>query len=230
MKTLIVANWKMNPQSLTEAKNLFNSIKRGIKNTKKVKVVICAPSVFLLEISKKRLSGISLGAQDCFWENKGPFTGEISPKMLKNIGCEHVIIGHSERREHLKETDEMINRKVKAALKNGLKPILCIEKVSQIKKNLKGVLKRDQKKVTLAYEPVWAIGTGKACSIPYARKVNDSIKRVLGKKTSVLYGGSVSSKNAKDFIKGANFQGLLIGGASVRAKEFVQIIHNVSRG
>ncbi len=131
MKPLIVANWKMNPITLTEAKKLFDAVKKGIKNIKRVVVVICPPFQYL--------SFIKSGAQDVFWEDLGAYTGEISGLMLKNMGVKYVIIGHSERRKYFKETDEMINKKVKAALKQNLKPILCIDKISQISKTSKEI-------------------------------------------------------------------------------------------
>lgn len=213
MKPLIVANWKMNPETLFEAKKLFSLVKKGIKNVKNAKVVICPPFVYLPIL-------ITNGSQDCFWEEKGAYTGEISAKMLKNLGCQYVIIGHSERRRYQKETDEMINKKLKAVLKEKLKPILCIDKISQIPKDIKGNL-------ILAYEPVFAIGTGKPCSIKMARKMKISIRKNLKKNMPVLYGGSVNSQNAKNYIKKAGFQGLLVGGASLNPKEFLKIVKSI---
>lgn len=227
MKPLIVANWKMNPQTLAEAKRLFDSVKKGVKDFKNAEVVICPPFLCISNL-KSQISNIKLGAQDCFWEEKGAFTGEVSPPMLKNLGCQYVIIGHSERRRYFKETDEIINKKIKAALKVNLRPILCIEKKSQIKNALRGIAKKDLKKIILAYEPVWAIGTGKACGIPEARKINLSIRKIF-KRNILLYGGSVNSQNARNFIKKAKFQGFLIGGASLVPKEFIKIVKNVSR-
>lgn len=220
MKPLIVANWKMNPQALVEAKRLFDSVKKGIRRVRGVEVVICPPFVYLPILKAN-------GTQDCFWEEKGAFTGEISAKMLKDLGCQYVIIGHSERRRYFKETDEMINKKIKAALKVNLRPILCVEKKSQIKNALRGIAKKNLKKIILAYEPVWAIGTGKACGIPEARKINLSIRKIF-KRNILLYGGSVDSQNARDFIKKAKFQGFLIGGASLVPKEFIKIVKSVS--
>ncbi len=224
MDPLIVANWKCNPNSLAEAKKLFNLIEKGIKNIKNVEVVICPPFIYLFQ-----LSGLTLGAQNCFWENKGAFTGEISPLMLKNIGCKYVIIGHSERRRYFKETCIMVNKKLKAVLANNLKPILCIDNINQVKRALKGISKKEVKKIVIAYEPIFAIGTGKVCSISKAKKMNFSIKKILGETAAILYGGSVNSKNAKDFIEKAEFQGLLIGKASLNPKEFVKIIKKVSQ-
>ncbi|PIQ04442.1 MAG: triose-phosphate isomerase, partial [Candidatus Nealsonbacteria bacterium CG18_big_fil_WC_8_21_14_2_50_37_10] len=178
------------------------------------------------------------------WEEKGAFTGEVSPKMLKDLGCKYVIIGHSERRRYFEETDEMINKKIKAALKVGLRPILCIEKISQIrkhqrsvkmnevhrlKKGIKGIIKKDLKKIILAYEPVFAIGTGKPCSIEKAKKMRLLILRNLNKNLPVLYGGSVNSQNARDYIEKAKFQGLLVGGTSLNAQEFIKLVKNVSQ-
>jgi len=220
MKPLIVANWKMNPQTLVEAKRLFNLVRKGTKNVRNVEMVICPPFVYLPLLKAN-------GAQDCFWEQKGAFTGEVSPPMLKNLDCKYVIVGHSERRRYFEETDEMVNRKLKAAFKNGLRPILCIEKTSQIRKGIKGVSKKELRNLILAYEPVWAIGTGRACGIPEAKKVNFSIRKIL-KRNVLLYGGSVNSQNARDFIKKAKFQGLLIGGASLTPKEFIAIVKTVS--
>ena len=218
MKPLIVANWKCNPTTLKGAKLLFDSVKKEIKNIKNIEVVLCPPFIYLPILTVHRqVMNIKLGAQDCFWKQQGAFTGEISPLMLKDLGCQYAIIGHSERRA-LGETDEMINKKIRAALKSKLKPILCIDKISQIKKDLKT-------EIIIAYEPLFAIGTGKPCSIEKAKKMRTSLIRFK----TVLYGGSINSENAKDYIKEAGFQGLLVGGASLEPKEFIQIVKNVSR-
>jgi len=219
MRPLIVANWKCNPITLAKAKLLFNSVKKGIKNVKNVEVVICPPFIYIPYLLKPKTYHLNpkFGAQDCFWEEKGAYTGEVSPKMLKDLGVEYVIIGHSERRA-LGETNEMINKKIRAALKSGLKPILCIDKISQIKKDLKT-------EIIIAYEPLFAIGTGKPCSIEKAKKMRTSLIRFK----TVLYGGSINSENAKDYMEKAGFQGLLVGGASLEPKEFIQIVKNVSR-
>lgn len=243
MKKIIVANWKMNPQNLREAKTLFNSVKKGLKRysniLKNIRIVICPPFVYLpslLNLAKN--SKIALGAQDLFWEEAGAFTGEISPKMIKNLGCQYVIIGHSERHRILKETDEMINKKLKAALKAKLKPILCIGETEKERKQgktfqiLKKQLRRDLKDISnfefrilnliLAYEPIWAIGTKNPCQPKEAEKVLTFLRGIL-KKNPILYGGSVNSKNARDYIK-IGFDGLLVGGASLNAKEFLAIL------
>jgi triosephosphate isomerase len=222
MKILIVANWKMNPRTLTEAKKLFNSVKKRIKDNKEVEAVICAPFVFLPALKVK-------GAQDCFWEEKGAYTGEISPKMLKNLGTEYVIIGHSERRKYQKETDGMLNKKIKAAIAEGLKPILCIDKISQIGKDLKGVSPKEFKNLVIAYEPLFAVGSGRPCPPEKAERMRVLIQKRLKRKIRIIYGGSVNSQNAQIYIEKAGFQGLLPGGASLKAKEFIKIVKNVSR-
>jgi len=252
MKPLVVANWKMNPQTLRGAKLLFNSLKRGMKNIRNVEVVICPPFLFLFEIFYRcRKSQIILGAQDCFWEKKDAFTGEISPSMLKDLGCQYVIIGHSERRRYFNETDQMINKKIKAVLIAELKPIFCIgeteeEKAkdqtsvvlrSQIENGLQKISKEGIQEVTIAYEPVWAIGTGKPCSPDdamstclFIRKVITQLyNRRLAENLRILYGGSVDSKNAPGYIKEARMAGLLVGGASLDSKEFIKIVKAIGR-
>jgi triosephosphate isomerase len=227
MKPLVVANWKMNPETLAEAKKLFNSVAKGVKNIKNAEVVICPPFVYIPHIPHTNKYNIRLGAQDCFWEEKGAYTGEISPKMLKDLGVRYVILGHSERRKYQNETDSMINRKIKAALKEGLKVILCIEMISQIKKDLAGISGKELGNLILAFEPVSAIGTGKPYSIEKAKNANFAILRSLKRNIPVLYGGSVNSQNAKNYIKEAKFQGLLIGGASLNPREFIKIIKSI---
>ena len=228
MKPLIVANWKMNPQNLQGAKLLFDSVANGIKNLKNVEIVICPPFLYILNL-KSQILNLKLGAQDCFWEEKGAFTGEVSPKMLKDLGCDYVILGHSERRKYLKETDEMINKKIKTALKSDLTPILCIENISQLKKRTKDLLRKEQKKLIIAYEPVFAIGTGKPCTPEKAKEMKTAIKKIIDKDIPIIYGGSVNSQNATDYIKMAGFQGLLVGGASLDSEEFIKLAKNVAR-
>jgi len=223
-KPLIIANWKCNPSTREQAEHLFGTIKRETKNINGVKIVICPPFVWL-----PSLNGLSLGAQDCFWEKDGAYTGEVSPKMLKDLGCDYVILGHSERRKYLKETDEMINKKIKTALKSDLTPILCIENISQLKKGTKDLLRKEQKKLIIAYEPVFAIGTGKPCTPEKAKEMKTAIKKIINKDISIIYGGSVNSQNAADYIKMAGFQGLLVGGASLNPAEFIKVVKNVAR-
>ncbi len=205
MKPLIVANWKMNPATLEEAELLFNQVKD-------TGAIICPPFAYLSALKAN-------GAQDCFWEDGGAYTGEISPLMLRNMRVKYVILGHSERRKHLKETNEIINKKIKAALRAGLKPILCIDKIVQLTN-----CPVDQ--LIVAYEPLFAIGTGKPCSPERAQKMRLAIGKVIGSAAPILYGGSVNSQNAKNYICQAGFQGLLVGGASLKPKEFIDIVKN----
>lgn len=263
MRSLIVANWKCNPTTQEEAKRLFNSVKRGIKNIKnsrplgsrrlsfEVEVVICPPFVYIPLLNPKSyILNPKLGAQNCFWEEKGAFTGEIPPKMLKNLGCQYVIIGHSERERYFGETDEMTSKKIKAAILAKLKPILCIGEIkkekqeSKIKKVLGTQLKvinnltsEQFSNLIIAYEPVWAIGTGKPCPPKKARigllivreVISNLYNSSFGEKIKILYGGSINSKIAKEYIEKAGFQGLLIGGASLVPQEFIKIIKVVSK-
>ena len=247
MKPLIIANWKMNPQTLVEAKKLFNLVKRGTRDVDNVGVVICPPFVYLSNIQHLK-SNIQVGAQDCFWEEKGAFTGEVSAPMLKNLGVKYVIVGHSERRRYFGETDEIINKKLKAALKAGLKPILCVGETEkerknnktnqvirrQLVRNLRGIenWKLKIENLAIAYEPVWAIGTGNPCRVEDASRAFVFIQNVLAKiynskitaRVRIIYGGSVNSQNAAGYIKKAKMHGLLVGGASLDPKEFVKII------
>jgi triosephosphate isomerase len=250
MKPLIVANWKCNPTTLAKAKNLFDSIKKGVQGIKNVKVVLCPPFVFL-PVLKSRMRNLKVGAQDCFWEEKGAYTGEVSPKMLKNLGLKYVIIGHSERRKYLREKNEMINKKIKASLSFKLKPIFCIGETkkeknrgqslkvinSQISRGLRGITEKEARRVIIAYEPAWAIGTGKPCDtnivLTQSLIIRGVIKKMFGPDTSrripILYGGSVDSQNAPGFISAAKMSGLLVGGASLEAKEFTKIVKAVNR-
>lgn len=208
MSYLIVANWKCNPQTLAKAKALFNSVVSRIKNIKNVQVVICPPFVYLDSLRAN-------GSQDCFWE-EGAYTGQVSPKMLKGLGVKYVIIGHSERRI-LGEGPEMVAKKIKAAAIAGLKPIICFDRISQIKSMPKNSI--------LAFEPVSAISKGKTYH-PYPIEEAKRMRLALASFSTVLYGGSVNSRNAKDYIS-AGFQGLLCGQASLNPEEFIEIIEKI---
>lgn len=233
MKNLIAANWKLNPTSQKEALDIFEGIENGVKDLNSA-VVICPPSIYL-----GLLKGLPLGAQNIYFEEKGAFTGEISASMLKDLGAEYVIIGHSERRKYFGETDELVNKKIKSALAAGLKVIFCVgetqeernagkqEEVveSQIKNGLKEVESLSSYKVSslnIAYEPVWAIGTGNNCSTEDAKKMKEFIAKMFTGR--VLYGGSVKSENSADYIKQAGYNGLLVGGASLKPDEFAKIV------
>ena len=227
MKPLIIANWKMNPLTPKEAKALFDAVKKGAKGPE---VVICPPFVYL-----PLLKGLPLGAQNCSWEEKGAYTGEISPLMLKEMGVDYVIIGHSERRKYFGETDEQINKKISKALAAGLKVIFCIGETEaerssgkknevlerQIKTGLSGI--NNQENISVAYEPVWAIGTGNNCSVQETKESIDFIRKFVPE-SRILYGGSVNGENSGPYIKEAGANGLLVGGASLKADEFIKIV------
>ena len=234
MKNLIVANWKMNPTSQVEAKEIFDAIRDGAKGLNS-EVVVCPPSVYL-HAAKNGEGVISMGAQNMYFEEKGAFTGEISALMIKNYAVEYVIIGHSERRRYFGETDETVNKKIKKALEVGLKVIFCIGETAeerdagekeevlqgQIREGLADVANIEN--VSLAYEPVWAIGTGKNCGVEETKASIDFIRQFVKKDTKILYGGSVRSENSGEYIKSAGANGLLVGGASLNAEEFIKII------
>jgi triosephosphate isomerase len=240
VKTLIVANWKMNPQTLKQARQIFDAVKKDLSKVKnnKSEIAICPPFPYLSAINDKK---INLGAQNCFWEQKGAFTGETSCAILKDLGCKYVLVGHSERRKYFNETNENINKKIKAILDAKMIPILCIgetlaerkqgivQKVlqKQITSALKNIskFKVQSSKFIIAYEPIWAIGTGKSCDIDTALNVNLLIKKIIN--APLLYGGSVNSDNARSYIQDAKMDGLLIGGASLKPKEFIKIIKSV---
>ncbi|KKR03585.1 MAG: Triosephosphate isomerase [Parcubacteria group bacterium GW2011_GWF2_39_13b] len=260
-KKLIIANWKMNPQSPKEARKLFLAFEENSKSVKNVEVVVCPPFVFSGFLDARIYSGdkkskasfgIHLGAQNCLWEQSGPYTGEISPAMLKSIGCEYVILGHSERRQFFGETDEVINKKLKAVLSVRLRPILCIGERADEKEQLKSVLESQLKgclegikqnqiaNIIFAYEPVWAISTsgGEFCSSDDAFSASLLIRKFLidryGKyaanKAKIIYGGSVDAKekDAAMYVQEAKMDGVLVGAASLKAEEFGKIIKRVN--
>ncbi|KKQ81679.1 MAG: Triosephosphate isomerase [Parcubacteria group bacterium GW2011_GWF2_38_76] len=242
----------MNPASLKEAILLVSSIKKG-KAADKNEIVLCPPSVYLSDVVKILSSGkhgIKIGAQDCFYEEKGAFTGEVSPIMFKTVGAKYVIIGHSERRA-LGETNESINKKIKLSFKKGIKVILCVGESerdetgqyfrfieTQIKSALLGINKSYFKDLIIAYEPIWAIGKNaqKSCDPKDIKEMSLFIKKVLaeissreiGLKATVIYGGSVDVKNATQIVSEGEVDGLLIGRASLDAKKFLGIINSVS--
>lgn len=246
-KKLIVANWKMNPNSLSEAKKLFLGIKNKASKLRNVQTVVCPPFVFIPNL-KKMFSGhrIALGGQNLFYEEKGSFTGEISPSQLKDSGATYVILGHSERRA-MGETNEIVSDKIEIALKHGFNVIFCIGEGDrdshgqylhflreQITKALEKVKAKDLKNIVIAYEPIWAIGkTDDEAITP--QKLHETtlfIKRVLielySKKFAmdipVLYGGSVEKDNAEELLREGNVSGFLVGHASLEAKEFGEIL------
>jgi len=236
IKKLIVANWKMNPSTEKEARELFDAVKKGVKAIKNVEIVICPPFIYL-----SLLNGLTLGAQNVFYKESGAFTGEVAPQQLKDLQVSYVIVGHSEAREHLHETNEVINKKLKEALEARLKPILCVgEKEGeykivvlekQIVEGLKDISRENIKNIIIAYEPVWAIGTGKNCSVEETIQSVLLIKKILAKinkdlvdGVKILYGGSANSANAGSYLAETNIDGLLVGGASLNADEFIKIV------
>lgn len=240
MKT-IVANFKMNPTSEKEVVSLLENYQKNYENFKNVNLIIAPPFVYL---DKAKNLNFSLAAQNCFYLNEGPYTGEISPLMLKNLGVQYVIVGHSERRQ-MGETDEIINKKIQSILNNELTPILCIgetkeEKLKGKKEEvLKNQLEKDlklennlspvNKSIFIAYEPVWAIGTGDFCDPEEANLTHQFIKEFIHYQffnfdVKILYGGSVDSKNIKNFLNQLNIDGALVGGASIKKEEIAKIL------
>ena len=247
---VIAGNWKMN-NDINESKDLISKLLGGIKNLNSTcEIVICPAFVSLSEASSMILnSKIKLGAQNIHEEANGAFTGEVSAKMLLGVGCEYVIIGHSERRTIYKESNELINKKIIRALKNNLKPIFCIGELleerekniteqvikSQVLKGLQDFSVNDLKDLIIAYEPVWAIGTGKTATPQQAEEVHLFIRTLLadnfssefGENLSILYGGSVKPDNSKELLSQKNIDGALIGGACLNADSFINIIKSV---
>lgn len=245
MRTPIIAgNWKMHKnvgESLETARKLDELVADSA-----AEVVICAPFTSLSALSALGLNKVKIGAQNMYFEDQGAYTGEISAAMLVDVGCEYVILGHSERREIFAESDELINKKVIKALESNLKPILCVGEtleerkagetenivVAQTTKALAGVTAEQLPKVVIAYEPIWAIGTGETSNGEDANKVIGSIRAALAKLYSqelaeevrIQYGGSVKPENIAEFMEQAEIDGALVGGASLDAKDFVGII------
>ncbi|MHA1146904.1 MAG: triose-phosphate isomerase [Promethearchaeota archaeon] len=249
---IIGGNWKMNRGSPAEASEMLKDFIPLVKDIKNVEIVICAPFTVLLTIKDLIIhSNVKLGAQNMYFEDKGAFTGEISPEFLISAGCTHVILGHSERRDIFKESDELINKKLKKAHKVGLIPIVCIgehleereagktKKVvkSQMEETFKGLSKEQIINTIIAYEPIWAIGTGKTATPEQAEEVHLYIRQLLTEKYDqktadairIQYGGSMKPNNAEDLIKQPNIDGGLVGGASLQAESLLEIIKAAKR-
>lgn len=242
-RKVIAGNWKMNVLP-GEALEFVNNLAPIVKDTKN-EVIICVPFTDLFyTLLAVQDTNIHVGAQNMHWKESGAYTGEISPDMLKCINVEYVIIGHSERRQYFNETDETVNLKVKSALEHGLKPIVCVgesleqkeagktEKIitSQVAKALEGLTLDDLSNTIIAYEPIWAIGTGKTAT---AEDANNSIKAIRNKikelfntdDVTILYGGSVKPENAKELFSMSDIDGGLVGGASIKAETFGKIVN-----
>jgi len=244
-KPLMAGNWKMN-KTVVEAVNMVKALKPAVADVKDVEILVCPTFTALFAVNNEiKDSNIKLGAQNLFWESKGAFTGEISPAMVKDTGCSYVIIGHSERRQYFGETDETVNKKTKAAFAAGLTPVVCVGETlqerennitfkvieKQVKDGLAGLTAEQSAQLVIAYEPVWAIGTGKTATPEQAQEVHAFIRKIYkdtykdaADKARILYGGSVNPKNVSDLMKQPDIDGGLVGGASLEADSFTQLV------
>jgi len=257
MKKLIVANWKMTPTGVKEAEKNFRDISKFSKKLKGIDVVVCPPFVYLDRFLKFKIKNLKLklGAQDVFWENPkegGSYTGEVSLAMLKNFGVKYLIIGHSEKRNYLYVSNEMVNKKLKTVLKSGLKAVFCVGEPKrdregrylkfvkeEILKGLEKIVHKDLKNLIIAYEPIWAISSSKNAKADTPKNLFEMtifIKKVLFQKygrraaesVPILYGGSVNAQNVDDFIKHGNAQGVLVGRASFKSNTFIDLLKSIS--
>ena len=245
-KKVIAGNWKMN-KDLNESQDLVSKIINGLGNDTKCDVIVCPPFTSLNEVSSLiKTTPVKLGAQNLSFEDSGAFTGEISASMLKSVGCEYVIIGHSERRNIFGEPDEVINKKIKKALEHNLKPIFCVGELleqredgttmevvkNQILNGLKDITPEQLSEIIIAYEPVWAIGTGKTATPGQAQEVHAAIRELIvenfsedvGDNLVIQYGGSVKPDNAGELLSKKDIDGALVGGACLKADSFLGII------
>ena len=246
-KTIIAGNWKMN-KTASETKKFAEELKAIMPRAKWCDVVVCVPAVNIpTAIKAFKDVRVSVGAENVFYEKSGAFTGEVSADMLKDLGVKYVIIGHSERRQYFGETDFTVNKKVLAALETGLHPIICVGEsleqrelgitmeliALQIKSALAGVSADKLRKCVIAYEPIWAIGTGKTATAEQAGEVCEAIRTVIRKlygarvarSVTIQYGGSMNAKNAHELLAQPDVDGGLIGGASLKAPDFVEIVN-----
>ena len=246
-KTIIAGNWKMN-KTLSETRAFAEELKPLLGKPKWCEVVLCVPYVNIPAATRLfKDSRVSIGAENCHFESHGAFTGEVSPEMLKEVGVKYVVIGHSERRQYYNETDFTVNKKVHAALEAGLYPIVCVgesleqrelgvtmDLISyQVKAALAGVPAEKMRHVVIAYEPIWAIGTGKTATAEQAGEVCQAIRTVIRKlygarvarSVTIQYGGSMNAKNAAELLAQPDVDGGLIGGASLKAPDFVEIVN-----
>jgi triosephosphate isomerase len=247
-RPLIVGNWKMH-KTIRETVTLIQIIKAGVHKIVDVDIVVCPPFTALRSAGEAlKDCKIDLGAQDMFHESEGAYTGEISPLMLKDVGCRYVILGHSERRTIFKESDELVHKKLVTALKYSFIPILCIGETleerearkafevvkRQLDKTLHHVEATHIERVVIAYEPVWAIGTGRTATPEQAEQMHTYIRRLLHEKygeapgdgVKILYGGSVKADNISQLLEKPNIDGALVGGVSIKAESFIQVIAN----
>lgn len=246
-KPFIAGNWKMF-KTCSEAVNTAGQLVKLVKHANDIDVMIAPPFTALVSVSDVvKESCVSLGAQNLFWEDEGAYTGEISSAMLVSAGCKYVIIGHSERRQYFGETDETVNKKIGSAIKDDLIPIFCVgesekERESkatfsvldkQVKRGIEGFSTDDLEALVIAYEPVWAIGTGKTATSSQAQEVHQFLRsmlekilgNMLAKSIRILYGGSVKPSNIKELMTMPDVDGALVGGASLSAETFSKLIH-----
>ena len=246
-RPLIAGNWKMY-KTVAEAEETARKLMGFTAESDGVDIMIAPPFTAISAVAAvAKNSRISVGAQDLFWEKEGAFTGEIAPGMLVEAGCRYVIIGHSERRQHFGETDETVNRKIAAAVANGLLPILCIGESEaereadatfsildkQVKNGLKNLFANDLKELVIAYEPIWAIGTGKTATSGQAQEVHRFLRGLLAENFDaafaeskrILYGGSVKPDNIAELMSMEDIDGALVGGASLNAETFARIVN-----
>lgn len=245
-RKIIAGNWKMN-NDLNATQNLISNLAKSLNNSENCDIIICPPFTSLSKANSQiKNTAIKLGAQNMYFENEGAYTGEISAQMLKSVGCEFVILGHSERRAIFNESDSLINKKIKKAISSGLKPIFCVGESleqrekgvtkdiikTQVTEGLKDISTEEIKTLIIAYEPVWAIGTGKNATPEQAQEVHEFIRSLIKEKYSdgaaenmiIQYGGSVKPDNAKDLLSQQDIDGALVGGASLKADSFLGII------
>lgn len=251
-KTIIAGNWKMN-KTPSETKAFAEQFKAILPKTKWCDIVVCAPTVDLsAAVRAFKDSRIAVGAENVYFEKSGAYTGEISADMLADLGVRYVIVGHSERRALFGETDEIVNKKVLAALEAGLNPIICVGEslaqremgvtmeliALQVKSALAGVSAEQMRRCVIAYEPIWAIGTGKTATADQAEEVCAQIRKVIGEvygeavaeAVTVQYGGSMNAKNCEELLSKKDVDGGLIGGASLKAPDFAVIVNAASNG
>ncbi|MBI5140029.1 MAG: triose-phosphate isomerase [Candidatus Vogelbacteria bacterium] len=245
-KKIIIGNWKMNPATRKDAMAIFSEVASGVKHFKKVSVVVCVPAVFLESINNLKLNSVSLGAENCFFDEMGPYTGEVSPLQLKNLGVQYVIVGHSERRV-LGEDDELISKKIKSAVKAGLKIVFCVGERfrdeageylnflrNEITAGLSKIKREDLRSLIIAYEPVWAVGKN-ASGYPTPESVLEValfLKKILVEmfgrdysfKVPIVYGGSVDKNNTDAMLRLSGVDGLLVGRDSLSSEKFLMVI------
>jgi triosephosphate isomerase len=249
-KTIIAGNWKMY-KNLKDGQELAVALRRDLYQIESVDIVVCPPFTLLAYLADAlETSNIALGAQDCYWQDEGAFTGEVSPMMVKDAGCQYVIIGHSERRQFFGETNETVNKKIKAVLTQGLTPIMCVGEMlaerergetfkvldDHVKNGLKDISAEDLLKIVIAYEPVWAIGTGKTATPAQAQEahkyIRDLLVKLYNKETAdsvrLQYGGSVKPDNITELMKQPDVDGALVGGASLTVASFTDIVKKAS--